>query len=363
MGNRARHVVFSNLIKSIPPWNPNSTKVLVLAHREELLYQAKSQIELHNPELKVEVDQGTSYANMQSDVIIASVMTIGNSSGDRIARYNPYDFKCIIIDEAHHAAASVYTSILKYFDIPKKDSSVLGPVIWGCSATLTRHDGLALNHIFDQIVYKKDFLEMIFEKWLCEIVTTTVKTKIDMSEVKERGSDFEKKSLIKAINIEPRNKLIVDKYIQLAQNDPSGPRRSTVVFAVDINHVKNLENEFRSRGIDARKIVGKTDRYSRLALLENFKKGKFPVLINCEILTEGTDIPNIDCLIMARPTKSGVLFQQMVGRGVRLSSEKKNCLVIDFFDHFSGNVRLVNIPTLMGLNPDEDLDMKHPKFR
>ncbi|OMJ19565.1 putative mitochondrial ATP-dependent helicase irc3, partial [Smittium culicis] len=351
-GVRRQAVIFSNLIEKVPAWNPKANKVLILAHREELLYQAKRQISNFNPSLKVEIDQGKVFANIAADVIIASVQTLGKKNSARLDRYDPYLFKCIIIDEAHHSAAKTYRNIVEHFIPKEKEEGYVGPVIWGCSATLTRTDGLALNTVFDRIVYQKTFLEMFKEKWLSEIEAVVVKTVVSLDNVKMSRGDFEMKSLTDSINIKERNELIVDKYLELANNPSEEVRRSTLVFATNVDHVIQLNAAFRNRGIDSRYIVGTSNASDRVMLIEGFKKHYFPVLINCGILTEGTDIPNIDCIIMARPTKSHVLFQQMIGRGVRLFKHKKNCLIIDFADSFVHRPKLMSLTTLLGLDPD-----------
>ncbi|PVU96726.1 hypothetical protein BB561_000993 [Smittium simulii] len=139
-----------------------------------------------------------------------------------------------------------------------------------------------------------------------------------------------------AENLKERNELIVKKYIELAQNDPSGARKSTVVFTNTVNQCKGIRNEFIENKINAMYIIGSMGLNMREYVIREFESKRCPVLINCGVLTEGIDIPNIDCLIIASPTKSPCRFIQMVGRGVRLSKGKKNCLVIDFFNHFTG---------------------------
>jgi ATP-dependent helicase IRC3 len=126
-------------------------------------------------------------------------------------------------------------------------------------------------------------------------------------------------------------------------------RTSTLGFAVDIQHVKDLTAAFRMKDIDARYLTSETSSDERADLLHAFRQGEFPVLINCGILTEGTDIPNIDCLLMARPTRSQVLFLQMIGRGMRLSPGKSDCLTLDFVDTMQRQ-GLTTVPVLLGLD-------------
>ncbi|KAJ1814446.1 DEAD DEAH box helicase, partial [Coemansia sp. RSA 2675] len=331
-------VVFSNLIQQIPAPTELATKTLVLAHREELLEQAARQIQAASPHLSIAIDQGTRQANPAADVIVASVATLGRMHSTRLQRHDASRYKCIIIDEAHHAAASSYTRILDHFQG--------GPFVWGCSATLHRHDRLRLTDVFDQIVYQKPFLEMVREGWLCPMRITTVRTACNISGVRSQAGDFASAALSQAVNVDARNLAVVRSHATLAEG-----RKSTLVFAVDVAHAHNLVSYFIHYGTKAEAVLGTTTTAERERILSDFRSGKLPVLVNCGILTEGTDIPNIDCVMMARPTRSSVLFQQMLGRGMRKSPEKQDCLVIDFVDSFRRSVSLITLPTLLGLDP------------
>ncbi|KAJ2491921.1 DEAD DEAH box helicase [Coemansia sp. RSA 2050] len=331
-------VVFSNLIQQIPAPTELATKTLVLAHREELLEQAARQIQAASPQLSIAIDQGTRQANPAADVIVASVATLGRMRSTRLQRHDASRYKCIIIDEAHHAAASSYTRILEHFQG--------GPFVWGCSATLHRHDRLRLTDVFDQIVYQKPFLEMVREGWLCPMRITTVRTACNISGVRSQAGDFATAALSQAVNVDARNLAVVRSHATLAEG-----RKSTLVFAVDVAHAHDLVSYFAHYGTRAEAVLGTTTTAERERILSDFRSGKLPVLVNCGILTEGTDIPNIDCVMMARPTRSSVLFQQMLGRGMRKSPGKQDCLVIDFVDSFRRSISLITLPTLLGLDP------------
>lgn len=133
-----------------------------------------------------------------------------------------------------------------------------------------------------------------------------------------------------------------------------GTRKSTLVFCVDIAHVMAMAETFRRYGVDARYVTSNTHIKDRKELLEDFKNGKYPVLVNCGIFTEGTDIPNIDCVLLARPTQSRNLIVQMIGRGMRLHPGKEDCHVIDMVGSVEQGI--ISVPTLLGLDPDELLD-------
>lgn len=186
---------------------------------------------------------------------------------------------------------------------------------------------------------------MIGEKWLSDVIFTTVQSKVDISRVKKGASgDFRTRDLSKAVNTARTNEITVRAWRNSALD-----RKSTLVFCVDIAHLEGLTNEFRSQGFDARHITANTSATVRSERLDAFKNGDFPVLLNCGVFTEGTDIPNIDCVLLARPTRSRNLLVQMIGRGMRLHPRKTNCHIIDMVASLESGV--VTTPTLFGLDP------------
>ena len=204
---------------------------------------------------------------------------------------------------------------------------------------------------------------MIGEKWLSDVVFTTVKSKADISKVKNASiGDFQTKDLSQAVNTSETNEVTVRAWKNKAID-----RKSTLVFCVDLNHVADLTRTFHNHGINANFVTGETPRKVRSERLEAFKAGGITVLLNCGVFTEGTDIPNIDCVILARPTKSRNLLVQMIGRGMRLFPGKLNCHVIDMVA--SLEVGVVTTPTLFGLDPEamfeeaSVVDMKSEKDR
>ncbi|CAG8699181.1 5377_t:CDS:2, partial [Acaulospora colombiana] len=308
-------VIFSNLIRKIPPPYPGADKVLVLAHREELLDQAYKQISKFSPDLTLEIDQGERIAMGTANVIIGSVQSLGRSESNRIKKYDPSNFKAIIIDEVKLSEFPLNWIV----QVLEHDLQI--------DSTVRRYDGISLGEIFDEITYHKDFLDMINEKWLCDLRVTTIKTDIDLSDVKSNKEDFIESDLSKYVNVRQ----------------------------LDIEHVEALTKMFIDCGVDAFSITSKTKKHIRSEKLNDFRARKFPVLVNCGILTEGTDIPNVDCIIMSRPTKSPVLFQQMIGRGMRLAEGKEDCLVLDFIDSYINFPDLVTVPSLLGLKPDTEM--------
>lgn len=188
---------------------------------------------------------------------------------------------------------------------------------------------------------------MIEEKWLSAVMFTTVQSNADISRVKKGPSgDFQTGDLSKAVNNDESNDITVRAWLAKAAG-----RKATIVFCADVAHVTDLTAAFRAHGVDARFITGHTPKQVRGERLDAFKDQKFPVLLNCGVFTEGTDIPNIDCVLLARPTKSQNLLVQMIGRGMRLHPGKMNCHVIDMVASLAAGI--VTTPTLFGLDPGE----------
>ncbi len=187
---------------------------------------------------------------------------------------------------------------------------------------------------------------MIDDKWLADVRFTTVQSGADLSKVKTARGDFQIGGLSKAVNDPEANDITVRSWLAEAKN-----RKSTLVFAVDLAHVAALTAAFRAHSIDARFITGETEIGLRAQRLASFKTGEFPVLINCGLFLEGTDIPTIDCVLLARPTKSRNLLIQMIGRGLRKIKGKSDCHVIDLVASLESGI--VTTPTLFGLDPHE----------
>ncbi|KDQ63526.1 hypothetical protein JAAARDRAFT_120193 [Jaapia argillacea MUCL 33604] len=361
-GSGKTTVFISLLSRMTPPSvSPKATRSLIVVNGIELARQSAQQASRMRPDWTVEIEQGMTKATGLADVTIATYQTLLRP--DRLAKFQGSYLKAIIIDEAHHAAAPSYRRIMAHFDadIKHPDVGFEPPVlphkvpIIGFSATFSRHDGLALGSVFDRIVYHRGFLEMIKEQWLCNVRFTSVQASLDLANVTLSGrtGDFNATSLAHVINTDTVNRLVVQSWL-----DRAATRRSTLVFCVNLAHVRELTRTFRDAGIDARYLYSGTPAAERKALVDSFKAGQFPVLVNCAILTEGADIPNIDCVVVARPTRSRNVFAQMIGRGMRLSPDtgKEDCHIIDFVDSTDRVAGVVCTPTLFGLDPSEMVD-------
>lgn len=324
---------------SLPKVRANSTPMLVLAHREELLDQAAAKVIAINPELTVSKEQADSFADLSSDVVVASVPTLGREGSSRIERFPRDHFKVVVVDEAHHAAASTYRRILDYF---------LPDLTLGVTATPQRGDNVRLSDVFDEVVFHYSILEGMKADFLTPLVGYRLQTKTDISGVKRSGDDYVVADLSKAVNTPERNKLVVEAYKEYLHDRP------TFVFATDIEHAEALQVCFSFHNISSAVILGTTSSGDRNLLLRKFREGSLNVIINVGVLTEGVDEPSVSGIILARPIGSPLLYTQIVGRGTRLANDKPNCVVIDLADSTRGKKPL-GLPSVVGLPPDFDL--------
>lgn len=344
-------VIFTELIGRVRPSTKDATQTLILVHRRELVEQAARHCSRRYPSKSVEIEMGNSEASGIADITIASVQSI--NSRDRIDKFDPARFKLILVDEAHHIVAAGYLKILDHFGL-QSETTTVKPALVGVSATFSRHDGLALGKAIKHIVFHKDYVDMIGEKWLSDVLFTSVQSGADISKVRKAANgDFATSSLSSAVNQAESNSITVRSWMARAPD-----RKSTLVFCVDIRHLLDLTAMFRKHGIDARYVTGLTPNAERGSTIQSFKDGEFPVLLNCGVFTEGTDIPNIDCVILARPTRSRNLLVQMIGRGMRLHPGKENCHILDMVATLEDGI--VTVPTLFGLDPSELVEQADP---
>ncbi len=246
-------VIFSHL----PPLVRNKgKKTLILAHREELLDQARNKLLAIDSTLKVGIEQADREASPDDDVIVASVPTLGRLGSKRIMKFKPEEFGLIIIDECHHAVASGYKNILKHFGILKGECpEPKGIVLVGVTATSTRADHQGLDQIFDKITFSYTIQQGIKENYLANIAAYTVNTNTDISRVGSSMGDFAEKELSDAVNNDERNKLA--KYIRDSYPDALGtaPTISAIVIAL-LDELKAARFEKAKPGFWAR-VFGK----------------------------------------------------------------------------------------------------------
>jgi len=275
-------IIFAQLPQQV---KRSGKKTLVLAHRDELLQQAKDKILAISPELSVEIEQGGNKAEPDADVIIASVQTLGRKESKRIQKFNPGHFGLVIVDECHHSCSSSYLHILEYMGCYSKEGDELNkcPVLLGVTATPERHDGQGLDKVYQEIVFRYGLQEGVQNGYLAPIKAYTVRTNEDLSGIKLRNGDFAVEELAETVNCPVRNKIVVDAYTRLVKGEPA------IAFAVDVQHSEDLAELFRQNKYTAQSVTGNTDTETRQQIMSDFRAGKLQVLVNCMVATEGFD--------------------------------------------------------------------------
>lgn len=398
-------VVFAEILK----WDPirawlgqfpeNERRMLVLAHREELLEQAAEKIRRANPGLLVAIEQAERRASTHVDVIVASVPTLAAMSFRRLERLTRrMKFRIVVVDEAHHSAARTYRQTLSRLsflppmadddnvtameleravesDVQLMEQALKGwdriaprdQLLVGVTATPNRSDDVGLGCVYQTIAYSYALKDAIRDGWLTPITTWVVETSTSLDSVKTRGEEFVQRDLSNTVNTDERNLKALAAWREQAEGRP------TIVFAVDVAHAHALAGVWTDAGFRVAVISGKTPKDERRRTIAAFREGRLDALMNCMVLTEGTDLPMVSCIVHAAPTKSAALYEQKTGRGLRPLPgdptgperaefrgvlQKPDCIVIDVVD-VSKRHSLMTAPVLYGLPPG--LIAKNPK--
>lgn len=300
-------------------------RVLVLAHREELVTQP---IKYYNCPVGIEM---ANHKSNGEPVVIASIMSLTH----RLEKFKSDEFDMIIIDECHHAAATSYKKIINYFK-PR--------LLLGFTATPNRGDNVRLDDVFEKIIFQRDLKWAIQNKYLTDIECLRVNIGYDISKVARRMGDFATGELDKAMNTDILNGAIAEAYKKYAKGQ-------TLIFATSVEHAQNIAKEIEGA------VAVTADTKNRAELINKFTNREIPVLVNCMIFTEGTDMPLVETVMIARPTSNSSLYTQMVGRGLRLYPGKEKLILIDLVGT-TGKANLCTAPTLLGI------DMENvPKYK
>ena len=284
-------------------------KALVMAHRSELLDQAADKIQrLTGLGCSVEKAQ-QSCCDSFFPITVGSVQTLCRES--RLERLGPDRFSLVVVDEAHHAAASSYRRVLDYFS---------GARVLGVTATPDRH---GLGDVFDSVAYEYGMDKAVREGYLVPIVAQTIPLQIDLTGARRRSGDWAAEDVASALD--PYMDSIADEMVRAGCLE-----RKTVVFLPLVATSKRFRDVLRAHGFRAAEVNGASE--DRAEVLAAFDRGEYDVLCNAMLLTEGWDCPSVDCVVPLRATQSRPLYCQMVGRGTRPSPEtgKTELLLLDF---------------------------------
>lgn len=284
-------------------------RVLILAHRGELLEQAADKLQRSTGLVSAVEKAESTCLDSWFRVVVGSVQTLQRTA--RLERF-PHDyFGTIIIDEAHHAITDGYRRILDYFS---------GAKVLGVTATPDRGDMRNLGEVFDSLAFEYKLTDAIKEGYLCKIMAQTIPLQLDITSVTMSGGDYAVADLGTAL----------DPYLEqiAAEMAVRCKGRKTVVFLPLIRTSQKFRDLLNANGFRAAEVNGQSA--DRKEVLADFDAGKYNVLCNSMLLTEGWDCPSVDCVVVLRPTKVRSLYSQMVGRGTRLSPGKTDLLLLDF---------------------------------
>ena len=284
-------------------------RVLILAHRGELLEQAADKLQRSTGLVSAVEKAESTCLDSWFRVVVGSVQTLQRTA--RLERFPQDYFGTIIIDEAHHAITDGYRRILDYFS---------GAKVLGVTATPDRGDMRNLGEVFDSLAFEYKLTDAIKEGYLCKIMAQTIPLQLDITSVTMSGGDYAVGDLGTALD--PYLEQIAAEMAQRCKG------RKTVVFLPLIKTSQKFRDLLNTYGFRAAEVNGQSD--DRRQVLADFDAGKYNVLCNSMLLTEGWDCPSVDCVVVLRPTKVRSLYSQMVGRGTRLSPGKTDLLLLDF---------------------------------
>ncbi len=287
-------------------------RVLILAHRGELLEQAADKI-LKSTGLRCAVEKAEeSCLSSWYRITVGSVQTLMREK--RLHQFPSDYFGTIIIDEAHHCISDSYRRILDYFQ---------GAEVLGVTATPDRGDMKDLGQVFQSLAYEYSLPQAIKEGYLCPIRALTIPLQLDISSVTLSAGDFAANALGSALD--PYLEQIAAEMAKACQD------RKTVVFLPLVSTSQKFRDILNQHGFSAAEVNGNSP--DRAEILADYEAGKYNVLCNSMLLTEGWDCPSVDCVVVLRPTKVRSLYSQMVGRGTRLFPGKDHLLLLDFLWH------------------------------
>lgn len=381
-----KSVVFSAVMDEVMRCQPDR-RILVLAHREELILQAVQHAK--NAGLQAGIEMGGQRVKKEP-IVISTVQTqVAHSKcrdcrGEgcdwcdhkgkqrRLRRFIPDQFSTLIIDEAHHATAESYRLVQAYY---RQNPSLRVLLV---TATPKRSDKVGLHNVCDSVAYEMDMRDAISDGWLVPIRQQFITVDgLDLSRVKSRNGDLadgEREQAFLGETSEEEERLL--HAIAYPTIKAAAGRRS-LVFAAGQEHAEKLTAAFNSYdGVEAEFVIDKTDRGERRKIIQRFRDGVTQVLVNCMVFTEGFDVPDAAVCANARPTKSASLYQQMIGRVTRpakgvvdgpetaedrresiADSSKPSCLVLDFTGD-SGNHKLISVADILAGDDVEPLDLE-----
>jgi superfamily II DNA or RNA helicase/HKD family nuclease len=310
----------------------NFKKILFIAHREEILYQARESYKKIMPDKQYGIYNGKT-KERNADIIFASIYTL--SMKTHLEQFQRDEFELIIIDEFHHAAADSYKRALDYFK-PK--------FLLGITATPDRNDNKDVYAICDgNVAFRLDFLYAIERKWLSPFKYFGVYDDTDYSQITWLGNRYDEEELLQA-------QLREDLALKILRAWEVKKQTRTLAFCSSIRQANFLSNYFNHHGYKTVSLHSQQVDISRSKAISKLHNGEIDAIFTVDLFNEGVDIPAVDTLLFVRPTESLTVFTQQIGRGLRLHPGKEACVIIDLI----GNYRNADIKlSLFDTNPSE----------
>jgi superfamily II DNA or RNA helicase len=334
-------VVCSEIIRQEFNDSGGAGRVLFLAHRGELLEQARDKLSMIAPELQTKFIRG-SQNDYDANVVFATIQTL---SGEKRLIASPRDFAFVVVDEAHHVPAADYMRVLRHLGCFETE----GPRLLGLTATPERTDGIGLDGVFEKVAYRMSAMKGIVEGYLCDLFGKRLEIQCNLKSVNVVGGDFDEKKLSRALLKANLDKVIVEAY------DAHAVGRKTVVFVPSVELCEKVAAAFHASGRPAAAVHGEQSPADQKRRLREFAENPLGILVNALKLTEGWDEPSVSCVIVARPTQSSALYKQMVGRGMRLHPSKRNTLIVEIVPQGHVNSKLITLSEITGF-PNEAIE-------
>lgn len=331
-----KSLVIAEICKQAATIDPN-VRILCITHIKELIEQNYEKIITQAPDLDVGIYSASVGKRDQTHILVGQVQSVYNKPN--VLNYRDM----VIIDECHrmnNTAQTQYGQLIAGLKAFNPNIRVIG-----LTATPFRMKGGSLlnQDLFDEIIHKYTIKDGVRDGYLTPLVSKSSVVQADTSDCPIIGGEFVAKHTQTIMDDEQLTLAVIDEVRRYAHD-----RKKILIFCAGVDHAQNVSRMFNEAGYKAGVITGKTDKESRARLVKNFRDGDYNVLCNRDVLTTGFDAPNVDCIVLLRPTKSAGLYIQMLGRGTRLYPGKEDCLVLDFAGNIErfGAVEKIEAPTV-----------------
>ena len=310
--------LFTSIIRDINDYSKQrkeAVKILIIAHRTELIDQIDKSLDKYNVAHNVIV--GGKSKNYKKPVNVASIQTITNKSN--LEKATKLNVQFVIIDEAHHALAKTYKKLWQMYP----DARFLG-----VTATPWRMNHESFTDLFDRLILSMPVKDFINQGYLAPYKYFSLKSDSDIQRTiddieLDKFGEYKESSMEEKMDIGRIRAQLLDSYLSLAEG------KKGIIYAINIKHANHICEEYKNEGYNAVSIDSKTPAAERKHLVEKFKKGDIDIIVNVDIFSEGFDCPDIEFIQLARPTRSLVKYLQQVGRGLRITENKQDCVILD----------------------------------